>query len=121
MVITIWRWRQWTVDVEGTTTDNTTSNVIHRGSRIDLNKTNIVVKTGAEKAAFVASETKNASINVIKMLKNIKKRWKKAVNTDNIIDFSVDVGLIAFDVLALHILMLYVLYVFTLRNLLINT
>ena len=38
------------------------------------------------------------------MLKNIKKRWKKAVNTDNVIDFSVDVGLIAFDVLASPIL-----------------
>ena len=38
------------------------------------------------------------------MLDNIKKRWKKAVNTDNIIDFSVDVGLIAFDVLASPIL-----------------
>jgi len=38
------------------------------------------------------------------MLDNIKKRWKKAVNTDNVIDFSVDVGLIAFDVLASPIL-----------------
>jgi len=37
-------------------------------------------------------------------IKNIKKRWKKALNTDNIIDFSVDVGLIAFDVLASPIL-----------------
>ena len=34
----------------------------------------------------------------------IKERWKKAINTDNIIDFSVDVGLIAFDVLASPIL-----------------
>jgi len=34
----------------------------------------------------------------------LKERWKKAVNTDNIIDFSVDVGLIAFDVLASPIL-----------------
>jgi len=38
------------------------------------------------------------------MLDNIRKRWKKALNTDNIIDFSVDVGLIAFDVLASPIL-----------------
>ncbi len=37
-------------------------------------------------------------------LKDIKARWKKALNTDNIIDFSVDVGLIAFDVLASPIL-----------------
>ena len=37
-------------------------------------------------------------------LKDIKTRWKKALNTDNIIDFSVDVGLIAFDVLASPIL-----------------
>ena len=37
------------------------------------------------------------------MLDNIKKRWKKARNTDNIIDFSVDVGLIA-DVLTSPIL-----------------
>ena len=35
---------------------------------------------------------------------DIKNRWKKAVNTDNIIDFSVDVGLIAFDVLSSPIL-----------------
>ena len=35
---------------------------------------------------------------------DIKSRWKKAVNTDNIIDFSVDVGLIAFDVLSSPIL-----------------
>ncbi len=35
---------------------------------------------------------------------SIKERWKKAINTDNIIDFSVDVGLIAFDVLASPIL-----------------
>ena len=34
----------------------------------------------------------------------IKERWKKAINTDNIIDFSVDVGLIAFDVLSSPIL-----------------
>ena len=36
---------------------------------------------------------------MIKSLKekimDIKARWKKALNTDNIIDFSVDVGLIA--------------------------
>ena len=38
------------------------------------------------------------------MLDNIRKRWKKALNTDNIIDISVDVGLIAFDVLASPIL-----------------
>ena len=37
-------------------------------------------------------------------LKDIKARWKKALNTDNIIDFSVDVGLIAFDVLSSPIL-----------------
>ena len=37
-------------------------------------------------------------------LKDIKARWKKALNTDHIIDFSVDVGLIAFDVLASPIL-----------------
>ena len=37
-------------------------------------------------------------------LQDIKSRWKKAVNTDNIIDFSVDVGLIAFDVLSSPIL-----------------
>ena len=45
---------------------------------------------------------------LIKSLKektsDIKSRWKKAVNTDNIIDFSVDVGLIAFDVLSSPIL-----------------
>ncbi len=35
---------------------------------------------------------------------SIKERWKKALNTDNIIDFSVDVGLIAFDVLSSPIL-----------------
>ena len=35
---------------------------------------------------------------------SIKERWKKAINTDNIIDFSVDVGLIAFDVLSSPIL-----------------
>ena len=35
---------------------------------------------------------------------DIKTRWKKAANTDNIIDFSVDVGLIAFDVLSSPIL-----------------
>ena len=35
---------------------------------------------------------------------DIKARWKKACNTDNIIDFSVDVGLIAFDVLSSPIL-----------------
>ncbi len=35
---------------------------------------------------------------------DIKSRWRKAVNTDNIIDFSVDVGLIAFDVLSSPIL-----------------
>ena len=34
----------------------------------------------------------------------LKQRWKKACNTDNIIDFSVDVGLIAFDVLSSPIL-----------------
>ena len=33
-----------------------------------------------------------------------KQRFKKACNTDNVIDFSVDVGLIAFDVLASPIL-----------------
>ena len=37
-------------------------------------------------------------------MKDIKARWKKALNTDNIIDFSVDVGLIAFDVLSSPIL-----------------
>ena len=37
---------------------------------------------------------------------DIKSRWKKAVNTDNIIDFSVDVGLIAFDVLSSPILII---------------
>ena len=35
---------------------------------------------------------------LIKSLKekssDIKTRWKKAVNTDNVIDFSVDVGLL---------------------------
>ena len=36
--------------------------------------------------------------------KNIKERWKKACTTDNVIDFSVDVGLIAFDVLASPVL-----------------
>ena len=41
---------------------------------------------------------------MFKKLKDIKARWKKALNTDNIIDFSVDVGLIAFDVLASPIL-----------------
>jgi hypothetical protein len=41
---------------------------------------------------------------VFQKLKDIKARWKKALNTDNIIDFSVDVGLIAFDVLASPIL-----------------
>lgn len=45
---------------------------------------------------------------LIKSLKekfsDIKTRWKKALNTDNIIDFSVDVGLIAFDVLSSPIL-----------------
>ena len=45
---------------------------------------------------------------LIKSLKEktseIKTRWKKAVNTDNVIDFSVDVGLIAFDVLSSPIL-----------------
>ena len=34
----------------------------------------------------------------------LKQKWKKACNTDNIIDFSVDVGLIAFDVLSSPIL-----------------
>ena len=34
----------------------------------------------------------------------IKQRWKKACTTDNVIDFSVDVGLIAFDVLSSPIL-----------------
>ena len=34
----------------------------------------------------------------------LKERWKKACNTDNIIDLSVDVGLIAFDVLSSPIL-----------------
>ena len=43
-------------------------------------------------------------IKVFQKLKDIKARWKKALNTDNIIDFSVDVGLIAFDVLASPIL-----------------
>ena len=33
-----------------------------------------------------------------------KQRFKKACNTDNVIDFSVDAGLIAFDVLASPIL-----------------
>ncbi len=37
-------------------------------------------------------------------LKEIKERWKKACTTDNVIDFSVDVGLIAFDVLSSPIL-----------------
>ena len=37
-------------------------------------------------------------------ISDIKSRWKKALNTDNIIDFSVDVGLIAFDVFASPIL-----------------
>jgi len=41
---------------------------------------------------------------VFKKFADIKARWKKALNTDNIIDFSVDVGLIAFDVLASPIL-----------------
>ena len=36
--------------------------------------------------------------------KRLKKTLEKALNTDNIIDFSVDVGLIAFDVLASPIL-----------------
>ena len=44
------------------------------------------------------------------MLDNIRKRWKKALNTDNIIDFSVDVGLIAFDVLASPILIVVRFY-----------
>ena len=35
---------------------------------------------------------------------SLKERWKKACTTDNIIDFSVDVGLIAFDVLSSPIL-----------------
>ena len=34
----------------------------------------------------------------------LKQRWKKACTTDNVIDFSVDVGLIAFDVLSSPIL-----------------
>ena len=34
----------------------------------------------------------------------IKERWRKACTTDNVIDFSVDVGLIAFDVLSSPIL-----------------
>ena len=34
----------------------------------------------------------------------LKQRWKKAWTTDNVIDFSVDVGLIAFDVLSSPIL-----------------
>jgi len=34
----------------------------------------------------------------------IKERWKRACTTDNVIDFSVDVGLIAFDVLSSPIL-----------------
>jgi len=37
-------------------------------------------------------------------LSDIKQRWKKACTTDNVIDFSVDVGLIAFDVLSSPIL-----------------
>ena len=37
---------------------------------------------------------------------DIKSRWKKAVNTDNIIDFSVDVGIVAFDVLSSPILII---------------
>ena len=41
---------------------------------------------------------------MFKKIEEIKARWKKALNTDNIIDFSVDVGLIAFDVLASPIL-----------------
>ena len=43
-------------------------------------------------------------MDVKKKKLSIKERWKKAVNTDNIIDFSVDVGLIAFDVLSSPIL-----------------
>tara|TARA_B100001079_G_C15968143_1_gene322194 strand:- start:94 stop:324 length:231 start_codon:yes stop_codon:yes gene_type:complete len=43
-------------------------------------------------------------MDVKKKKLSIKERWKKAINTDNIIDFSVDVGLIAFDVLASPIL-----------------
>ena len=35
---------------------------------------------------------------------SLKERWKKACTTDNIIDFSVDVGLLAFDVLSSPIL-----------------
>ena len=41
---------------------------------------------------------------VFKKFGDIKARWKKALNTDNIIDFSVDILLIAFDVLASPIL-----------------
>ena len=33
-----------------------------------------------------------------------REKWKNACNTDNAIDFSVDIGLIAFDVLASPIL-----------------
>ena len=34
----------------------------------------------------------------------LREKWKNACNTDNVIDFSVDIGLIAFDVLSSPIL-----------------
>ena len=47
---------------------------------------------------------------------SLKERWKKACTTDNIIDFSVDVGLIAFDVLSSPILIVVRIARFYIRN-----
>ena len=46
----------------------------------------------------------------------IKERWKKACTTDNVIDFSVDVGLIAFDVLSSPILIVVWVIRFYFKN-----
>ena len=47
---------------------------------------------------------------------SLKERWKKACTTDNIIDFSVDVGLIAFDVLSSPILIVVSIARFYIRK-----
>jgi len=63
---------------------------------------------------WLLSRKLNMAVKTKKL--TLKQRWKKACTTDNIIDFSVDVGLIAFDVLSSPILIVVRIFRWTMNK-----